>query len=60
MFNRTHSDITKILEKVLLGATLEAHEKAVLTYTTLVLRDYSVATNAELVRALDEPYASRP
>jgi hypothetical protein len=52
MFNRTHSDITAILEKVLLGKPLEHHEKAVLTYTTLVLRDYKVGTNDELVKAL--------
>jgi hypothetical protein len=49
---RTHSDITAILEKVLLGEPLESHEKAALTYTTLVLRDYKVGTNDELTKAL--------
>ena len=52
MYNKAHSDVTKILEKVLLGQPLENHEKAVLTYTTLVLRDYGVETNDELVEAL--------
>jgi len=52
MFDRNQSNVTKILEKVLLGKSLEAHEKAVLTYTTLVLRDYSIKTNDELVQAI--------
>lgn len=52
MFDRTHSSVTKILEKVVLGNPLEDHEKAVLTYTTLILRDYEVDSNDELVRVL--------
>ena len=51
MFDK-QSSVTNILERVLLGKTLEAHEKAVLTYTTLVLRDFSIETNDELVGAL--------
>ncbi len=48
-----NNDLTKIIAKVVLEQPLDLHEKAVLTYTRIVLADFKVKTNTDLIEALE-------
>ena len=43
-----HSHLGPILEKVRNGDPLIPHEKAVITYLSLVFRDFKIETNSDL------------
>jgi hypothetical protein len=43
-----HSHLGPIIERVLSNKELVPHEKAVLNYLTLVLKDFRIETNSDL------------